>query len=477
MLLRCVSGLAALVFVVCGPVSAQTQPVETQLRINAILQDALIWTGHYEGLSDGALGQRSITAMADYQRAIGQPATGDLATEQKLHLLKAANEQRQRMVPQAGFSVALPTAVVAWKNNRPNGSRYSSSDGKIEIVVSKFLTTEQPFRGLYEGLLSLPAMRPVTMRVYRSDAFFVAGENENEDYYFTARLEAGVIKGLAITTPRARRPEMSRLIVAIANAFHNSMPDYAVAAALVAERRPPAVAGYTKRVEPETQAAPPPTPQQAHAAPPKEMVSTGTGFFVSDAGHILTNAHVVKGCTSTMVAQPGGKSEFARIVAVDATNDLALLSAPWRQSNVPHLKSGVRTGEAIAVFGFPHIGVLPSTGNFTLGNVTATAGLGDDSRMLQISAPVQSGNSGGPLMDQSGNIAGVIVSKLNVLSMLKSSGDLPQNVNFAIKASVARTFLESNGIVPHARASVPPLSAPDLADAAKLFTVFIACKG
>ena len=206
-------------------------------------------------------------------------------------------------------------------------------------------------------------------------------------------------------------------------------------------------------------------------------MSTGTGFFVSDAGHVLTNAHVVKGCTSTIVAQPGGKSEFARIVAVDAVNDLALLSAPWRQSNVPHLKSGVRTGEAIAVFGFPHIGVLPSTGNFTLGNVTATAGLGDDSRMLQISAPVQSGNSGGPLMDQGGNIAGVIVSKLNVLSMLKSSGDLPQNVNFAIKASVARTFLETNGIVPHVRAAAAPLSAPDLADAAKLFTVFIACKG
>ena len=80
-------------------------------------------------------------------------------------------------------------------------------------------------------------------------------------------------------------------------------------------------------------------------------------------------------------------------------------------------------------------------------------------------------------MDQGGNIAGVIVSKLNVLSMLKSSGDLPQNVNFAIKASVARTFLETNGIVPHVRAAAAPLSAPDLADAAKLFTVFIACKG
>ena len=77
MSLRCVSGLAALVFVMCGPVSAQTQPVETQLRINAILQDALIWTGHYEGLSDGALGQRSMLAGASLNLVHG-PTAGSL---------------------------------------------------------------------------------------------------------------------------------------------------------------------------------------------------------------------------------------------------------------------------------------------------------------------------------------------------------------------------------------------------------------
>jgi hypothetical protein len=260
MLLRFMCGVIASVFVACGPVSAQTQPVETQLRINAAMQDALIWTGHYEGLSDGTMGQRSIAAMADFQRANGQSATGELTPEQKLQLLNAADQQRQRLgfrlveVPQAGFSVALPTNVVAWKNNKPNGSRYSSSDGKIEVVATSFLTTEQPFRGLYEGLLSLAAMRPVTMKVYRSDAFFVAGENENEDYYFTARLEAGVIKGLAITTPRGRRPELSRLVVAVSNAFHHSLQDYAAVAALVTDRRAPEVAGYTKRIEPELSA-------------------------------------------------------------------------------------------------------------------------------------------------------------------------------------------------------------------------------
>jgi S1-C subfamily serine protease len=215
--------------------------------------------------------------------------------------------------------------------------------------------------------------------------------------------------------------------------------------------------------------------RQAALAP--LQYSTGTGFFVSREGHVLTNAHVVDGCSTAEVLRPGGKPEPAVISARDVTNDLALLSINSRGSTAPHLRTGVRTGEAIAVYGYPHFGMLSSTGNFTIGNVTASSGLNDDSRMLQISAPIQSGNSGGPLVDQSGNVVGVIVSKLNVLSVLKAKGDLPQNVNFAIKASVARSFLEANGVKEAtARPSATELPPADLADAVKQFTVLIACQ-
>ncbi len=102
----------------------------------------------------------------------------------------------------------------------------------------------------------------------------------------------------------------------------------------------------------------------------------------------------------------------------------------------------MRQGEDIVVYGFPLPGVLSSGGNVSTGNVTALTGLGDDSRFLQISAPVQPGNGGGPLLDRSGNVVGVVVSKLNALSVASATGDVPQNVNFAIKASVALAFLE-----------------------------------
>jgi S1-C subfamily serine protease len=118
-----------------------------------------------------------------------------------------------------------------------------------------------------------------------------------------------------------------------------------------------------------------------------------------------------------------------------------------------------------------------ATGNFTVGNITASAGLGDDTRMLRISTPVQPGNSGGPLIDQYGTIVGVISSKLNAMNVALVNNDIPQNVNFAIKAMIALNFLDSNGIPPAVGTRSPtPLDAATLAEQAKLFTVHVVCR-
>jgi len=177
------------------------------------------------------------------------------------------------------------------------------------------------------------------------------------------------------------------------------------------------------------------------------------------------------------VSQPGVHAAHATIVGGDRKLDLALLKADWRPDHVATLALGVKIGEPVATYGFPHIGMLATTGNFTLGNVTATSGLGDDVSGLQISVPVQSGNSGGALVDHSGRVVGVIVSKLNVLAMYKESGDLPQNVNFAIKAAIAQVFMDVHGIKMAAQTSNElPLRPTDLAEMARKMTVLILCK-
>ena len=120
--------------------------------------------------------------------------------------------------------------------------------------------------------------------------------------------------------------------------------------------------------------------------------------------------------------------------------------------------------------------MLATSGNFTVGNVTAVVGLGDDTRFLQISAPVQPGNSGGPLLDYSGNVVGVVEGKLNAITVFKVTDDLPQNVNFAIKANVVTNFLDANS-VPYTRGSLgsPALQLPEIAERAKALSVTIEC--
>ena len=214
----------------------------------------------------------------------------------------------------------------------------------------------------------------------------------------------------------------------------------------------------------------------ARSTPSSTLVSTGTGFYVSSKGDVLTNLHVVQGCSSLKL-QPIGKSiRSGRVVAADRQNDFAIVSSAGAPGHFATFRSDkVRQGESIVVYGFPLAGALASSGNATTGSVTALAGMRDDNRMLQISAPVQPGNSGGPLLDLSGAVVGVVVAKLNATQVMEQTGDIPQNINFALKTDIATDFLKNHGIN---YVSVPRrkiLSVPDVVDVARRVSVRLLC--
>jgi len=205
----------------------------------------------------------------------------------------------------------------------------------------------------------------------------------------------------------------------------------------------------------------------------------GTGFFVSRAGHVLTNAHVVQGCRSVDVRPAGESSKTASVVALDRANDFALLKIDVAGHDVAVFRSGgaIRQGDGVVAFGYPLASALASEGNLTTGNITALSGVGDDARLLQISAPIQPGNSGGAVLDLNGHVVGVVVSKLNALRVAQATGDVPQNVNFAIKAALARAFLETNGIeVRSAPAGGQRLEVADVGARARKFTARVDCR-
>jgi hypothetical protein len=213
------------------------------------------------------------------------------------------------------------------------------------------------------------------------------------------------------------------------------------------------------------------------AARAADNLARGSGVVIGSHGEILTNAHVVKDCTQITVRSPSGDHLAAHLIAIDDKNDLAVVSGLASLSSAAAFRdlTPVRAGEAVVAMGYPLSGLLATTANLSLGNVSALAGLHDDPRYLQISAPVQAGNSGGPLLDSSGHLIGVVTAKLNAALIAAYTGDIPQNVNFALKADVARAFLDSKGIAYRTERSGRNLSAADVGDIARAFTVRIEC--
>ena len=231
--------------------------------------------------------------------------------------------------------------------------------------------------------------------------------------------------------------------------------------------------------------APPPSRSEAKSEPPAEppkkgaSVSTGTGFFVNEAGHLVTNAHVVEDCDEAQVKLPDGRSAKAAITARSSQNDLAILKADLKPTNFAKFRGGqqARLGDPIVLFGYPLAGELTVTGNLSTGLISAMAGPGEDVTRMQISAPVQSGNSGGAVVDQSGHVVGIVVAKANTRPRGDSgSVEVLQNVNFAIKSGVAGYFLDANQIAYTQEPADGDKPTADVAGIAKDFTALVICR-
>lgn len=212
---------------------------------------------------------------------------------------------------------------------------------------------------------------------------------------------------------------------------------------------------------------------------PRPQFSAGSGFIVNRDGTVLTNSHVVERCRNIRVTLEGQPPQAATVVARDGTNDLAALKTSLRPVEIAHFREDkpLRSGDAVVAIGYPLSSVLSREPNVTAGVVSAMAGLRGDKRHYQITAPVQKGNSGGPLADISGNVVGIVSAKLNAMKIADSTGDLPQNVNFAIKSELARKFLTDNGLGFETAAASTVLSPADVGESVKKVTAFVECEG
>ncbi len=231
-------------------------------------------------------------------------------------------------------------------------------------------------------------------------------------------------------------------------------------------------------------------------SPPPSSAISGSGFFISKSGHVLTNQHVVDNCKQVTIGDNSKKQVTANVLETDRRNDLALLKISSMQMSSAETKSLIRKlgikivplasggllrledvelGEDVLVAGYPYGEIFSNSIKVTKGIVSANRGLGDDTGQFQIDAAVQPGNSGGPIYDENGNIVGVVVSQLNKVKFAKVTGSMPENVNFGIKTSTVRQFLNASGLTTKWSKRSKPMSTRELAKIAKSQTVMVVC--
>jgi hypothetical protein len=200
-------------------------------------------------------------------------------------------------------------------------------------------------------------------------------------------------------------------------------------------------------------------PPDAEVAREAQLIGSGTGFIVTKNGYIISCHHVIADANIIKVSVRK-KTYPALVVENDEHNDLALLKI---SGSFPALafssERSARVGQEVFTIGYPNPRLQGINAKFTKGHISSLSGFQDDLRMYQISTPVQPGNSGGPLIDNSGNVIGVIVAMLDAKTAFQISGSLPQNVNYAVKSIYATALLN---MLPKSAVILPdPLKTPN----------------
>jgi tol-pal system protein YbgF len=216
-------------------------------------------------------------------------------------------------------------------------------------------------------------------------------------------------------------------------------------------------------------------PGLAHA---QGATVSGSGFVVGSRGEVLTNAHIVAGCSTVDIQLSAMRTETAIVVARDQQDDLAVVrldagapaAAIFRQGGSP------RAGDTVIDVGDARARSAAAQADVSVGTVSDLAGLRDDGRYLQVNGPLQPGNGGRPLLDTGGHVIGVVAARADAPRIAGSSRDLPRNVNFALKVEIATAFLDINGIDYRTAPSDRHFSPVDIGESARAFTVRIECR-
>ena len=439
------------------------------------LQAALAVTGDYDGLIDGAWGGGSQAAYEAFLARRDWPDSNRSAAGLAIlgHADLSDAGWTDFHMPNINASLYYPAgSMTLGSDPRTSTNTIRSQDGRIEVG---FLLGDRPETVDYHLVIRGDAGNHGALYSVVTDTQIVTG-TRNGGLYVYARSLRDPADGLWSTivvindlADRSRRPALMAASFRIGRAVPLRIARGGALDALVE--------GLAREIDeaeaPPRSVAAAPAPAPTAPATRERFYGNGSGFYVDGNATVMTNAHVVEDCDRLSVG-----TELFTVLAASETYDLALLAPRLPREEARFLgfaTAPARLNSDVTVAGFPLQDVLTGL-NITRGSVSAMEGL-DELTQMQISAPIQPGNSGGPIVDRFGNVVGIVVSKLNEETIRAQNGISPENINFGVRAGIGRLFAATHGVEVADGALSAEIAPEDLADLLREATVRIDCEG
>ncbi len=379
------------------------------------VQTALKWFGFYQGLVDGAIGSGSRAAMANWQTAQGFDPTGVLTTGQRGILIDTFRAEQTGFGFEtvddvaSGIEISLPLAMVSFEDTAPPFVRYGPKDGSgvTVLLISQPEGSRASLSTLYDVLQTLDIMPAVGDRALEDSSFTLQGRNDQIETVAYAQIVGGSVKGYVVSWPRHKSDQMPR-VLDIMHASFRSTGDVALAPGRVpldeAAKRG-LLAGLSV----------------------KQPIRTASGFFIDQAGSVLTALASVEGCGTVTLDESHG----AKVTFVDKTSGLAVLTpdTPLSPRSVAAFATtSPQVGSTVAVAGFSYGARLPVP-VLTQGTLDETQGLNGEQGLSRLTLKALPGDVGGPVIDGAGVVVGMLLPADAV-----GGKQLPPGVAFAASA-------------------------------------------
>jgi peptidoglycan hydrolase-like protein with peptidoglycan-binding domain len=437
------------------PRQARTSEAALSRDERMALQTALQWYGFYTSAIDGAFGPGTRNSMAAWQEANGYEPTGVLTSRQRATLTgNYAADQAEfgfELVTEAesGIEITLPLALVEFDHYEPPFVHYAEKNGSgLRIVLISQPGDASNLAGLYDILQTLEVVPEAGERTLGETSFDIQAVGPEVQSFAHAEAARGQVKGYLMIWRPEDAERMVRILPVLKSSFR-STGDKALDPGLVpmdaAQRR-----GLLSGLE------------------MKKPLLSRSGFFIDGEGRVLTTAEAVASCGHVTL----DRNTDATVSFSDAASGLAVLTPATRLAPpafAAFASTPARIGGEVTVAGYSYEDSLPAP-VLTKGLLEDNAGLSGEADLARITAPVLPGDAGGPVLDATGAVIGLLLP-----AATDGAKQLPEGVAFVAQAGAIGRTLAGAGI-PLTPAPTVGIATPDALSASALgMTVLVSC--